>query len=231
MAALIIVPYRDPGDGSRSEHLRLLLEALDAGGFKNDRLIVEQPLGRKFNRGLLLNVGILEAERLGYSSVILHDVDLLPSASMANFYGYKFFKAVHLGRLWTSKYSTGGFYVLGQKTFLGGVLACTIAMLRTCNGFPNGCWGWGGEDDVLRNRLLTACGPGSISCPPAIGHYTELVHDHQGLSPDTKNMTRWEDIERYSSDLSDGLSTVGLVARWPEVPTRGRTMTACIDLL
>jgi hypothetical protein len=229
--AVIIVPYRDPGDFTRSAQLAHFLDHLDRCGFKNDRIIVEQPAGRKFNRGLLLNVGILEAARRGYESVIMHDVDLLPAATMTGFYSYQFFKAVHLGRLWTSKYTAQGPYTLGLSTFFGGVVACSIELLRRCNAFPNCCWGWGGEDDILRNRLLRFCGPGSIVEPPAIGHYTEMAHEHQGLRPETKNMQRWEDVARWSTDLSDGLSTTAKVAAIHSATSTGNTIRICIQHL
>lgn len=217
---LIVIPYRDPGDRSRAAQLEAFQQQMVACGFKNDRLIVEQSAGRKFNRGCLLNVGILEAERLGYTAVILHDVDLLPQCTMAGFYSYEFFKAVHLGRLWVSKYNTSGPYKLGHNTFFGGVVASSVAVLRRANGFPNSCWGWGGEDDILRNRILKTSGPGSIVEPPAIGHYVELPHEHQGLRPETKNMRRWEDIEAHSANLTDGLSTTASVAIWPaDIPS------------
>lgn len=74
----IIVPYRN-----REKELAMFLnnihpflmnQQLDYGIF-----IVEQTVGTKFNRAMLLNVGYLEAKKIKeFDCFIFHDVDLLP---------------------------------------------------------------------------------------------------------------------------------------------------------
>jgi hypothetical protein len=199
---LIIVPYRDPGDGSRAEHLRIFRSHLQSHGFQNPLLVVEQTKDdRKFNRGALLNIGATLATNA--TSFLFHDVDLLPSSELVEPYCMPANAAVcHFGSLWTSKYSF--------KTFFGGVLFMTRLAFKTINGFPNQCWGWGGEDDIVRNRITSLKIPlvDAFTIVPDGSGYTELDHEHQGHNPLLKNMHRWEDVEQWSNDLSDGLSNV-----------------------
>ncbi|KAL8561125.1 hypothetical protein ACOMHN_033708 [Nucella lapillus] len=75
----IIVPYR-----ARDEHLRVLLNNLHPFLRKQQLeyfiLVVELALPTTFNRGMLLNIGVVEAAGLWrhVQCFILHDVDLLP---------------------------------------------------------------------------------------------------------------------------------------------------------
>lgn len=201
MCPLIIVPFRDPGDGSRTEHLKIFKQHMVTHGFTNPLLIVEQSKdSRKFNRGALLNIGATLA--IHATSFIFHDVDLLPSIDFIEAYKNPSASVCHFGSLWTSKYSF--------KTFFGGVLFMTREAFQKVNGFPNQCWGWGGEDDIIRNRIVSARVPLVDACTlvPHSALYTELDHEHQGHNPLIKNMHRWEDVEQWSNDLSDGFSNV-----------------------
>lgn len=41
---------------------------------------------------------------------------------------------------------------LPYNEFFGGVSGMMVKQFKKINGFPNGFWGWGGEDDDLWNR-------------------------------------------------------------------------------
>lgn len=74
----IIIPYRNrPKDLAiflKNIHPFLMKQQLEYGIF-----VVEQTVGTKFNRGMLLNVGYLEAKKIkNWDCFIFHDVDLLP---------------------------------------------------------------------------------------------------------------------------------------------------------
>lgn len=74
----IIVPYRNrPKDLAiflKNIHPFLQKQQLEYGIF-----VIEQTVGTKFNRGMLLNVGYLEAKKIKkWDCYIFHDVDLLP---------------------------------------------------------------------------------------------------------------------------------------------------------
>ena len=131
------------------------------GRFLNDEarflvvVVVQSDDGRRFNRGQCLNVGYREAVRhfapSPLASVILHDVDLLPSAGLRRFYVEppRPGRPTHLAApsAW-GKYDMPGY----SDVFFGGVTAFHPPDFEACNGFPNDYWGWGMEDDQVRNR-------------------------------------------------------------------------------
>lgn len=141
---LILVPYRN-----RKDHLKTFLPYMRR--FLPDAhiwIIEQSDDGRKFNRGALLNAGSAIAMKEGYSHIIYHDVDVLPRAPLRPYYEAFPEKPVHIGWAWTSKYDYGRFF--------GGIVSMRAADIRKTRGFPNQMWGWGGEDDELRNRVARA---------------------------------------------------------------------------
>ena len=73
----IIIPYRNQPKTLaiflKNIHPFLIKQQLEYGIF-----VVEQTVGTKFNRGMLLNVGYLEAKKIkNWDCFIFHDVDLL----------------------------------------------------------------------------------------------------------------------------------------------------------
>lgn len=105
--------------------------------------------GHKFNRGVALNAASSYAGEHSY--VVLHDVDLVPSrAHFARAYlplwrAPRDPHAVHLASAWP-QYS--------YETFLGGALAVSRPLWERAGRMPQRFFGWGGEDDAFRNRLL-----------------------------------------------------------------------------
>ena len=45
-------------------------------------------------------------------------------------------------------------YKLPYKGIFGGAVALDPTLFVLLNGFSNQFWGWGGEDDEMRNRVL-----------------------------------------------------------------------------
>ena len=41
-----------------------------------------------------------------------------------------------------------------KKPFIGALVNFNKKLFKKINGYPNNFWGWGGEDDVLLNRLI-----------------------------------------------------------------------------
>jgi len=163
---IIIVPYRDNPAKERSAQLKNFVEHFSKGPWKEIPVyIMEQSEDeRAFNRGALLNVGARLAKK--YSHIILHDVDLLPDLSLLPYYTMIPDHPVHIGTVWRTKYTS--------ERFLGGILSISPKDFQRVNGYPNQFWGWGGEDDVLRNRLIRAKVP--IYRPSVQGGITELPH-------------------------------------------------------
>jgi len=147
----IIIPYRD-----REEHLKQFIpymkNYLTKKGFTFDFYVIEQEQGKPFNRGKLLNIGYKVANQSGeYTSVVLHDVDMLPVnvdyssntipthlASEAEQFGWKL--------------PMGGTY----EAYFGGITLFPNSIFDEINGYSNDYWGWGAEDDDLLHRVKSS---------------------------------------------------------------------------
>jgi hypothetical protein len=150
----IIIPFRDTDKGVRTAQLTAFIDYM-TNTFFADRysgykiFVIEQSDDkRKFNRGKLLNIGYQLATQYGYNYCIFHDVDLLPSMDLLPWYtdGPKDHTVNHIAHVWKDRYS-------GSSSYLGGVTGMSSATFAAANGYPNNYWGWGGEDDELRDRL------------------------------------------------------------------------------
>ncbi|XP_012675538.3 beta-1,4-galactosyltransferase 5-like [Clupea harengus] len=135
--------------------------------------VVEQTGREPFNRAMLFNVGFLEAMKdKAWDCMIFHDVDHIPENDL-NYYGCRDMPRHYSVLL--DKY----YYALPYEEFFGGVSGLKVDHIHRMNGFANGFWGWGGEDDDMWNRVHNA--GYSVSRPPGdIGSYTSIPHHHHG---------------------------------------------------
>lgn len=138
----ILIPYRD-----RQEHLQTFvtqaLPFVKSQVNNCDLYIIEQEQGKRFNRGMLFNCGF-DIIKTQYDYLCFHDVDLIPEDS-----DYRFSEApTHL-----SKYCSQFDYKLLYPELFGGVMIITPETFKKINGFNNEYWGWGVEDDDLRDRI------------------------------------------------------------------------------
>lgn len=181
----VLVPFREQKEQKRGEHLKKFLSHIHRYHPDWKVIVVEQSDDdRKFNRGALLNIGAQIAEGDGSSYVVLHDVDLLPLMKIVPYYTAFPEKPIHIGKIWTTKYDS--------PSFLGGILSISISDLKKTNGYPNKFWGWGGEDDVLRDRLKSK----KIDVyQPTLRNegIKELEHVDTRTLKDLRNMQVWED--------------------------------------
>lgn len=150
MLLAVVVPFREQPDSDREGQLRSLERRMAEVLRRFDAVlhVVEQSAdGRRFNRGQLLNVGALLASGGGATPAIcFHDVDLLPGKSSEIHYRDSGQEGpLHIG---------SGFarYSGARGGYLGGILLMCWRDVVATNGFPNNFWGWGGEDDALRER-------------------------------------------------------------------------------
>lgn len=164
----IIVPFRakDASD-ERAAHL-LEFRSFVERTFGADKLwVITQTPGKKFNRGMLLNIGFLQASKLQPqpTHVIFHDVDLIPCETLVRYYDRvpEPGRPIHLGKCF-ERYAS-------NPEYLGGVLSIRTEDFLTVNGFPNCFWGWGGEDDEFAVRVRTA---GMTPVVPTRGSYRDL---------------------------------------------------------
>ena len=145
----IIIPFRDnTKDKTRMKQLNQLSTYFDSylKAYNFEIFVVEQSDdGRKFNRGQLLNIGFEYAVMYGCTNFIFHDVDLLPSEELKEYYiNTPKKEPVHIAAVW-DRYNS-------NPKYFGGIVAFDKEMFEKINGYPNNFWGWGGEDDALYKR-------------------------------------------------------------------------------
>lgn len=204
----VIVPYRE-----REVNLKIFTDYMEkyfAKDYNVYILIVEQGNMLLFNRGILANIGIVEAKKLGASSedcIIIHDVDLLPFPGIDYHRCDKVYSLSHRvqSNKWKPLYST----------YLGGVTSMSVGDWEKCNGFDNNFSGYGGEDDDLYRRCKLS---GVIKGKISTHHLQEEtryfnIHTKQDKREvkDPKTIDRW--FKELKNDKSnkykyDGLNTV-----------------------
>lgn len=161
---VIIIPYRDNLKQDRKSQLNKFLQHFKDKSPYIPILVIEQSQdNKKFNRGALLNIGY-ELSKNNYDTFIFHDVDLLPDDDLLKYYNKKPLLPLHLGFQQT-KYN--------YFHLMGGVLSISKEDFIKTNGFPNNFWGWGGEDDDFKFRLIKN---NICIIRPDKGNYIELKH-------------------------------------------------------
>lgn len=191
MSIAIIVPYRDRGAHLAvfRPHIREYLKGIDAHIF-----VVEQRGDAPFNRGKLCNIGFLESPQ--YTHAVFHDVDMLPiNADYSQATGASHIASAasqHEGRMPYREYF-GGVTMFDRKSF------------EKINGFSNCYWGWGLEDDDLRERCKTIGVP--IAFRPD-GEFKSLSHPKNEWNPTDQSTTHFsQNSGSVSAINSDGLTS------------------------
>jgi hypothetical protein len=220
----VIVPYRN-----REAHLSQLVPHL-AAYFTRDKIdrtipilivVVEQPAGAAFNRGLMKNVGfMLLRDRIDY--VCFHDVDYLPiwadyslvdTPTMIVWYG---FESRPLDPQQPEKR-------VSQRVedCLAAVVLMRKEQFERVNGYSNRFWGWGFEDADLKMRLEWA----GFGTKHRKGTFIALDHRHEGFDierrPTDSHLrnralieSRWTETTQEEDLQKDGLSTTEVEVVW-----------------
>lgn len=178
----IIIPYR-----ARKEHLSVSAPILSRIGHV---YVVEQMDHRLFNRGKLINAGFLEFKK-EFDYFAAHDVDMIP---MANEYAY------HPSPCHIATEAEQFGYRLPYPDYFGGVTLFPNEIFQKINGFYNTMWGWGGEDDLVRKKLIELNLPyGSRQCK-----FRSLSHE-QCIDREA----RMENVKQLKApiDWTNGLSS------------------------
>jgi hypothetical protein len=145
----LIIPFRDLEESkARSKQLQQFEKYMEKYLSDQDYkiFVIEQTDDkRKFNRGQLLNIGFEIADSENYDHFIFHDVDLLPSEELKEYYiKTPSDRPVHIASVW-ERYGS-------NPNYFGGIVSFNREMFKQINGYPNNFWGWGGEDDELLKR-------------------------------------------------------------------------------
>ncbi|KAL4232083.1 Beta-1 [Mactra antiquata] len=142
----VIVPFRDRLE-ELLEFVPHIHTYLNKKHIRHKIIVVNQADTLRFNRGSLINVGVLESgNECDY--IAMHDVDLLPLN----------------GDLDYSYPESGPFHIAAPDlhplyhyhSFIGGILLLTKGDYKMVNGLSNRYWGWGREDDEFYVRLKRA---------------------------------------------------------------------------
>jgi hypothetical protein len=147
----IIVPFRDlHKEQKRTEHFKKFLKEipkfLDNSDISYTIYFIEQSNdNRKFNRGKISNIGFEIAYKDGCNIFIFHDIDLIPSIELLEYYITYPESPIHISNV-SNKYN--------YKSYMGGITSFSSKDFIKINGYPNNFWGWGGEDDELYNRVV-----------------------------------------------------------------------------
>lgn len=165
MKLAVIVPYRN-----REEHLNKFIPHIN-NFLKNQNIkasiyVIEQEDNKPFNRGKLLNIGFsLTKETSDY--FCFHDVDMLPIE--ANYSEIK--NPTHIATK-VEQFN----YSVPYYEYFGGVTLFDKNSFEKINGYSNEFWGWGVEDDDLRNRCINE----NIQISRRNCSFTSLQHKPNG---------------------------------------------------
>ncbi|XP_062503124.1 beta-1,4-galactosyltransferase 1-like isoform X2 [Corticium candelabrum] len=194
----IIIPYRD-----RYSHLLLFLHYMLPIFIRQNiefRLyIIEQAGDCPFNRGMLFNVGVLEASKdETWDCYCFHDVDLMLEDDRCLYTCPK--KGPRALAIALDKWN----YEIIHKYLFGGIVIMSRQQILSVNGFSNLYWGWGGEDDDLLARV-EMMGMKVEREDKSVARYTTSSQDHISAP---QNPVRFDLLfdARYRVSM-DGLDT------------------------
>lgn len=135
---IIIIPYRD-----RETHLNFfitnIVPLIEKYMPSTKILVIEQDIGKQFNRGKILNIAFKECKNKT-KFFITHDIDIVPSESIVKDIYTK--DDIDIFRIFSAHHES-----------FGGILKIKHDTIYNINGFPNNIWGWGIEDRALYYRV------------------------------------------------------------------------------
>jgi N-terminal region of glycosyl transferase group 7/N-terminal domain of galactosyltransferase len=194
----VVVPIRD-----RDMHVRIfravVSEFLQKQGIRYHLFFIEQADEQKFNRAKLLNIGFALAKQ-DYDYFALHDVDMIPLYDSVD-YSYPLMPT-HLASC-VEQFD----WKIPYPQFFGGVVLINREHMQLINGLSNRYWGWGAEDDDMRQRI-TAVGLDYKRDEPFCerGIFKSLSEDHTERDPDVEREKKLS----YANSVMyiDGLNTL-----------------------
>jgi hypothetical protein len=230
----IIIPFRDDTkEKIRTKQLdkfiSYMTDFLKNEGCYHIFVIEQSDDKRKFNRGKLLNIGYkIAIHSQDFTHFIFHDVDLLPSKELLQYYVDPGDNIVHIAKVW-KRYDSSKYF--------GGVVSFPKKEYEKINGFPNNFWGWGGEDDELYLRAVTH---GHMKVDePSSGHYTDLENkdlaqklEYLRENKALKCLNKTELLKDYRIPAEqNGLSTLQYKEIKQTTDKKTNTTTVIVDVL
>ena len=198
---IVFIPYRD-----RREHLDYFLKntaPLLKKYLNNLKIvIIEQNVGKAFNRGKLLNTGYKEYEQ-NIEYLFHHDIDTIPHEEINE----------TILRLSVAHIES-----------LGGVIKIPKSLMIKINGFPNTIWGWGIEDRALywrvkimginMSQIYNIHGKGETTSKFQILPHKANAHTYSNEKKKISEIWRYKYLNTLTANqkntlvINDGLNTV-----------------------
>jgi hypothetical protein len=188
---VVVIPYRDR-EFNRSVVVPVLHRHL--AGVPHKIAVVEQLGAGPFNKGRLMNAGFdLHSQDDAY--YCFHDVDMVPEGPECD---YSFPRWPTLLATQCSQFG----YALPYPGYFGGVTLFSKTHFVRVNGFSNGFWGWGSEDDDMANRVRAR----RYKIEHRPGRYLSLPHANAADSRAVaRNLTLFRARRPF---VADGLTTL-----------------------
>lgn len=188
MKLTICVPYRN-----RESHLKTFLNEIDKHT-DAQIVIVEQADNKPFNRGALCNIGFNFTDTKYFC---IHDVDMIPEHVDYSC----LYEVYHLATMVKQfKYS------MPYPQYFGGVTMFRRDVFQKINGFNNNYFGWGAEDDDLRNRVLHY----GFDITRLPNKFDSLPHTHATQVKENKPLIKANQnrLLKWNEEMHIGLTTL-----------------------
>ena len=143
----VCVPYRN-----REEHMKVFVphvsKFLTERGIEHTIYLAHQCDDKLFNRGLMKNIAAKYAFDDGCDYIVWHDIDMVPEDESCD-YSFPADNPQHIAvRISQSDYQ------LKYEEYFGGAVVFSKEQVERTNGYSNGYWDWGMEDDDLFWRCV-----------------------------------------------------------------------------
>ena len=143
----VCVPYRN-----REEHMSKFVphvsKFLEERGIEHTIYLAHQCDDKLFNRGLMKNIAAKYAFDDGCDYIVWHDIDMVPEDDSCD-YSFPEDNPQHIAvRISQSDYQ------LKYEEYFGGAVLFSKEQVEKTNGYSNGYWDWGMEDDDLFWRCV-----------------------------------------------------------------------------
>jgi len=139
----VCIPYRN-----RELHLNEFVpkvgKYLKNQGIDFQMYFAHQVDDKLFNRGATKNIAAKHAIEDGCDYVVFHDIDMIPEEGGGADYSYPKDAPRHIATQISQMD-----YQLKYHEYFGGAVLFTKEQLEATNGYSNGYWDWGMEDDDL----------------------------------------------------------------------------------
>lgn len=139
----VCVPYRD-----RELHLHEFVpkvgKYLKNQGIDFQMYFCHQTDDKLFNRGATKNIAAKHAIEEGCDYIVWHDIDMIPEEGGGADYSYPEGAPRHIATQISQMD-----YQLKYHEYFGGAVLFTKEQVEATNGYSNGYWDWGMEDDDL----------------------------------------------------------------------------------